>query len=91
MAGQGELYFHHLDENKNDQEDENGLTPLIWAAAYGQLITIKMLLEKNANPKHKGKHGETALAFAASNGHVHVVKFLLTTCVNVDEIDEVKF
>ena len=52
-------------------------------------MTIKMLLSRGANLEHKGKHGETALAFAACKGHVHVIKFLLTTGVNVDKTDEV--
>lgn len=89
LAGQGELYPHLLDGQKIDQEDENGYTLLHWAAAYGQLMTIKMLLSRGANLEHKGKHGETALAFAACKGHVHVIKFLLTTGVNVDKTDEV--
>ncbi|RWS06096.1 ankyrin repeat family A protein 2-like protein [Dinothrombium tinctorium] len=51
-----------------------------------------MLLEKGANPRTKGNNGETALHFAASNGHLHVIKELLQNSDNVtmllNEADE---
>ena len=32
-----------------DETDENGMTPLMWAASYGQVPTVRLLLQKRAN------------------------------------------
>ena len=72
-----------------DELDGNGLTPLLWAASYGQLPTGRLLITKGADPHISGKHGETALLLAAANGHVHVLKELIGHGVNVNQTDEV--
>lgn len=71
--------------------DENGYTPLMWASSYGQLATVRNLLEHGATPTAKGKLGETALLFACANGHVSVLKELLKHGVDVDEKDEASY
>ncbi|XP_053211203.1 DNA-binding protein RFXANK-like [Panonychus citri] len=88
LAAQGELYLHHLDAGGVDQVDENGFTVVDLAAGYGQLTTVKMLIAGGANPKVRGKNGESALSFAATNGHVHVLRYLIARDVNVNEYDE---
>lgn len=82
--------FYFLDDIDVDEVDENGLTSLLWASSYGQLVTVKLLLSKGANPSFRGKNGETALHLASSNGHIHIVKELLSANVNVNDVDEVK-
>lgn len=72
-----------------DEVDDNGLTPLLWAASYGQLSTVKLLLSKGANPRIKGNSGQTALLLATASGHVHVVKELIAVGVDVNQTDEV--
>ena len=69
--------------------DDNGLTPLLWAASYGQLPTVKLLISKGADPHTSGKQGETGLLLAAASGHVHVIKELIGHGVNVNQTDEV--
>lgn len=89
LAAQGELFPQFVEDKlKNVNEvDSNGYSPLVWAAAYGQLSTVKMLLSLGADPNVAGLNGETALLFAASNGHVHVVKELLSQNVDVNYVD----
>ena len=72
-----------------DEVDDNGMTPLLWAASYGQLSTVKLLLSKGANPRIRANNGETALLLATASGHVHVVKELIASGVDVNETDEV--
>lgn len=92
LAAQGELY--HSDRMTSDTKmidaiDENGYTPLIWAASYGQTSTVRCLLWQGANPNHKGHGRKTALMFASANGYVHVIKELLSHRANVDDTDDV--
>lgn len=77
-----------------DELDEKGFSPLLWAAHYGQLATVRLLIQHGANPTLRGHNGETALLFAASNGQVHVVKELLqrhSNVVDVNETDHVRY
>ena len=61
-----------------DCKDEDGRTPLSWAAAEGQLEVVKLLLEKEgADVDCKDKYGRTPLWWAAVRGQLEVVKLLL--------------
>lgn len=90
LAAQGELFSQHFDEDNSllDMQDKNGFTPLLWASACGQLATVRLLLDKNANVKISGKRGETALLFASANGHAHIVRKLLQHKADVNETDQ---
>lgn len=69
--------------------DEKGLTPILWAASYGQLASIQTLYQHGANIHFKGATGENALMLAASNGHLAVIKHLISLGIDLDETDEV--
>lgn len=86
LAAQGELYS--IDPHLVELQDTNGLTPLLWAAGYGQNPTVELLLGLGANPNHKSATGRTALMLAASRGFLHVVKTLIKSGVYLDEVDE---
>ena len=62
---------------------------MVWAANYGQLSTCRLLLKYGASLLHKGDHGETAMLFAAANGHLNVLKLLIKNGADVNEYDEV--
>lgn len=89
LAAQGELFLQNLEDGVAlDEQDENGFTPLMWAAAYGQLATVRLLLELGASVSIFGKYKETALLFASASGHAAIVKELIKHKANIDEKDE---
>ena len=60
-AGQGDLDRNDIREwlaqtgDDMDQADNNGLTMLMWAAAYGQVPTVQLLLNHGVNVNVTGK------------------------------------
>ncbi|KAL7636649.1 UNVERIFIED_CONTAM: hypothetical protein RMT77_013426 [Armadillidium vulgare] len=70
-----------------DELDDNSLTPLMWAANYGQLPTVKLLIQKSANVNAEGEVGETPLLLASSGGHHEVCRLLLNSGANPNHID----
>lgn len=61
----------------------------MWAAGYGQLGSVKLLLKHGANPNFKGPHRETPLHFSAAHGHHDVVKLLLNNNADPNACEEV--
>ena len=57
--------------------DENGYTPLMFAANSGKLTVVKILLTKDAQVDAKDNDDSTPLMFAAQHGYDDVVKMLL--------------
>jgi hypothetical protein len=49
-----------------DCQDENGLTPLFFAALHGHTNAVTFLLAHGADVNHKSKKGETPLMWAAA-------------------------
>ena len=62
-----------------NQRDSAGMTPLIWAARYGNEEVVRLLLrKKHIRPDQQdANHGRTALSWAAGNGHEGVVRLFL--------------
>ncbi|XP_054159516.1 ankyrin repeat family A protein 2-like [Oppia nitens] len=88
LAAMGELFVQSLDGVVIDELDDQGFSPLLWAASYGQLTTVKLLISKGADINICGKHGETALLLSVANGHIHVLKELINNGVNINDTDE---
>lgn len=59
-----------------NQQDEQGWTPLNFAAGRGDLPMAKLLVDKGANPFKVGRDKRTPYMIALAAGHVEVVKFL---------------
>ena len=51
-------------------------TPLMFASAKGEVEMVTFLLEKGGDAKASNASGQTALHFAAQNGHGPVVELL---------------
>ena len=68
--------------------DAHGRTPLSWAAQYGHLEVVKLLVEKDAEIETKdSKYGQTPLSWAAENGHLEVVKLLVEKDAEIENTD----
>lgn len=90
-AGQGNRidFVRDLLDRGVDVNSEFGGTPLMEAAYYGNLDTLKLLLERGANVKAVDKDGETVLHFAARGlgSQVEIVEILLGSGANVNAQD----
>lgn len=71
--------------------DKNGLTALMWSSAYGQNLTVSLLLQEGADVHSKGNRLETALHFAAAGGHHDIVKQLISYGADINILDEVSY
>lgn len=59
-----------------NQHDEQGWTPLNFAAGRGDLPMAKLLVDKGAYPFNAGRDNRTPYTIALAAGHVEMVKFL---------------
>jgi ankyrin repeat protein len=57
------------------------------AAAHGNEVVVKLLLEKGVELESKGRGGRTPLSFAAEEGHEAVVKLLLDKGAQLESMD----
>uniref|UniRef100_A0A8C6X2Y2 Ankyrin repeat family A member 2 n=3 Tax=Elapinae TaxID=42168 RepID=A0A8C6X2Y2_NAJNA len=90
LAAQGEMLYLATrieQENVINHMDEEGFTPLMWAAAHGQIAVVEFLLQNGADPQILGKGRESALSLACSKGYTDIVKMLLDCGVDVNEYD----
>lgn len=89
-AGQGEITIEDIkNESHVDVTDGDGLTALHWASAYGQLMSVQLLIEAKAKINLEGPDGETPLLLAANGGHHEVVRLLLGEGANPNHVDHV--
>ncbi|KAK2542204.1 Rfxank [Columba guinea] len=91
LAAQGELsqLKEHLRKGENlvNKPDERGFTPLIWAAAFGEIETVRHLLEWGADPHALAKERESALSLASMGGYTDIVTMLLERNVDINIYD----
>ena len=59
-----------------NQVEDNGMTPLIYAAASGNLELVQLLLQSGADVSKEDGNGRTALDKATNNEREDVVKLL---------------
>lgn len=71
-----------------NKRDEQGMTPLMWAAWEQHPAVARQLLDRGADVHQKGNDGETALMKAAYRGNLDIVTRLLTRKASVNESDE---
>lgn len=89
-AGQGDLTDHEVkQEHDINVFDENNLSALHWASAYGQVNSVKLLLNFKAKVNLLGSEEETPLLLAAAGGHLEVVRLLLNYGAEVNHVDHV--
>ncbi|XP_035306947.1 DNA-binding protein RFXANK isoform X3 [Cricetulus griseus] len=91
LAAQGELsqLKDHLRKGDNliNKPDERGFTPLIWASAFGEIETVRFLLDWGADPHILAKERESALSLASMGGYTDIVRLLLEQDVDINTYD----
>ncbi|XP_061895222.1 DNA-binding protein RFXANK isoform X1 [Entelurus aequoreus] len=91
LAAQGELSQLEARLNKDssllNKQDECGLTPLMWAATFGERAVVDFLLQKGADPRMIARNRESALTLASSGGYVDIIESLLRRGVDVNTYD----
>lgn len=74
------LLDHHADPNNIDNNEH--WTPLMNAAAEGQMEVVKILLERGADATLVDVDGDSAESFAKKKGHNEVASYLHTWVIN---------
>uniref|UniRef100_A0A7N4NLY5 Regulatory factor X associated ankyrin containing protein n=2 Tax=Sarcophilus harrisii TaxID=9305 RepID=A0A7N4NLY5_SARHA len=74
-------------DNLVNKPDERGFTPLIWASAFGEIETVRFLLEWGADPHVLAKERESALSLASTGGYTDIVVMLLERDVDINSYD----
>ncbi|XP_067824589.1 DNA-binding protein RFXANK [Heptranchias perlo] len=91
LAAQGDLsqLMSHLQHGSSllNLRDERGFTPLMWAAAFGEIAVVSFLLEKGADPHALAKERESTLSLATIQGYTDIVLLLLEHQVDVNIYD----
>lgn len=68
--------------------NNNGQTPLHYAASRNRLDVAQVLLEANSEVNPRDNMGSTPMHRAASRGHIDMVKLLLSSkWINLDAVD----
>ena len=73
------------DSNLIASTDENGDTPLHYAAREGHEQMVWMLVDYHADIEAKNKRMSTPLESAAANGHERIVRFLLQEGADINK------
>ncbi|XP_060088669.1 DNA-binding protein RFXANK [Heteronotia binoei] len=91
LAAQGELtlLMENLqkDENLVNKPDKRGFTPLMWASAFGEMESVRCLLELGADPHALAHQRESALSLASTGGYTGIVILLLEKNVDINSYD----
>ena len=83
-SGLIDLYLEEqsLLENQNEEERKNDA--LFFAAEWGDLEAMRLLLHNGANPAAVDDAGSSVLMIAAGKGHVDIMRHLLTYPININ-------
>lgn len=69
------------------QPDQGGRGPLYWAALYGSLDVIGLMIDAGADVNARGGECGTALQAASHTGHINIVRLLIERGADVNAQD----
>jgi ankyrin repeat protein len=70
----------------SDTRNMQQTLPLEEAAASGNILTVRFLLECGGNPNHRNRDGWSAIHWAAEEGHLEIVRLLLDAGANPNAV-----
>ncbi|KAF4161541.1 hypothetical protein CNMCM6936_003382 [Aspergillus lentulus] len=70
----------------SDTQNTQRTMPLKEAAASGNLLSVRLLLECGEDPNHRDRDGWSAIHWAAEEGHLEVVRLLLNAGANPNAV-----
>jgi ankyrin repeat protein len=70
-----------------EEMDDNGITPLIYAAQMGFFSIVKALVAKGANIQARDNNGRTALMWASLHKYNTIIEYLVKNGADVNAID----
>lgn len=76
-----------LPNQDNHDEENSPTTALIFAALWGDLETVQLLLQNGANPAATDNENRNALMMAASKGYFKIVSLMLEYPINIHARD----
>lgn len=71
-----------------NRRDSDGMTPVQWAASYGNIEALRILMGKGGNPDKPNNEGYTSLHLAAASGQLHCLVFLTNFGGNVYAVSD---
>ncbi|KAH7145575.1 ankyrin repeat protein [Dactylonectria estremocensis] len=77
-----------LVSNHTDRKDNNGWTPLSWAAEWGHKAVAMQLLIYGADTGERSSSGMTPLGLAVEFGHVGLIELLLNNGADIEAKDQ---
>jgi len=71
-----------------NKASEDGMTPVHWAASYGNLEALRILMRKGGDPDKPNNDGMTSVHLAASTGQLPCLVFLTNFGANIYAVDD---
>ncbi|XP_028395574.1 ankyrin repeat and SAM domain-containing protein 4B-like [Dendronephthya gigantea] len=79
--------IRHVNKRDANKRDEDGMTPVHWAASCGNLECLRILCAKGGDPDKPCYDGSTSVHLAAACGQFHCLVFLTKFGSNIWSLD----
>lgn len=87
LQGARLLLDHGANPNESRKDTKSEMTPLSYAAEFGDIEMVRELLKRGAEVDRLNQKRSTALTLAAYNGHEEVARLLMNAGANPDHVD----
>ncbi len=83
-AGQDDIIPLLISHGAINTPDQDGVTPLMWAAQTSNLKATRLLLAHDLDVNQQSRSGSHPLLLAATTGHTRIVEHLLDSGASID-------